>query len=86
MPASLREYSRKKKSWEKAHGEEPEFELARLKICAQCNFNKTGSLSRSSEITHKDGTLRVVCLVFGVFKKNFSKPTSLEENLIFIQI
>lgn len=65
--------------------EKSQFELARLKIYAQCNFNKTGSLSRSSEITHKDGILWGVYLGFGVFKNKFSKKTSLEENLTFAQ-
>lgn len=38
-----------------------------------------GSLARTSEITHKDGTFRVAYV--GVFSK-FSKQTFLEERLI----
>lgn len=45
--------------------EKSQFELARLKICEQCNFNKIDYLARTSEIARKDGIFRVVC--FGIF-------------------
>lgn len=59
-----------KSSWEKAHGEEPELELARFKICELCSFNKIGSLARTSEIARRDSTFGVVWFVSFLYSAN----------------